>query len=178
MVRSRHDGRGESVMAHKMATADRTSASPQEGRVVETIKEELRTLIVSGRLPEGAPVPSEHELATRFGVNRNHTRLVLRDLAVEGYILRTRGRRSVVAPGATERDGASSLYGCTTIALLRPEPVTQFCQDVASGFTLRATEEGLQTVSYNLRFDDEKRVEFPQARAGAGAQRPCTLDTA
>lgn len=147
-------------MVSSTDTRNGSPGSRRDASVVESIKEDLRTQILTGRLREGATVPSEHELAARFGVNRNYTRLALRDLAQEGYILRARGRRSVVAPRAGKGGAAPSVYERPTVALVQPECMTRFCRDVMNGFMSRATQGGFQAIAYNLRFDDESELEF------------------
>ncbi len=63
----------------------------------EMVKEKLMAAIREGLLSEGAPVPSENELARQYSLNRHQARTILADLARSGYILRSQGRRSVVA---------------------------------------------------------------------------------
>lgn len=65
--------------------------------IYEFIKQELRKRIESGDLKVGARVPSEFELARDYGVSRNPTRQALRDLELEGYLVRLPGRGSFVA---------------------------------------------------------------------------------
>jgi GntR family transcriptional regulator len=56
----------------------------------------VRQQIVVGRLAPGTRLPSEGELATRWGVSLAPVRQALVDLAAEGYLDRTRGRGTVV----------------------------------------------------------------------------------
>jgi GntR family transcriptional regulator len=56
----------------------------------------VRQQIVVGRLAPGTRLPSEGELATRWGVSLAPVRQALVDLAAEGYLDRTRGRGTIV----------------------------------------------------------------------------------
>jgi len=57
----------------------------------------LRQEIAAGAPPPGARLPSEAELAARFGVNRHTLRRALESLAREGLLKIERGRGSFVA---------------------------------------------------------------------------------
>jgi GntR family transcriptional regulator len=70
--------------------------SPQTTRVpkVFLVRTEIDLLLAD--LTEGDPVPSERDLATRFGVARETVRQALRELLVEGRI-RRQGRGTVIS---------------------------------------------------------------------------------
>lgn len=53
------------------------------------VSDELQKLIVSGALAPGQALPSEQELADRFGVHRSTIREGLRQLENEGYLTRS-----------------------------------------------------------------------------------------
>jgi DNA-binding FadR family transcriptional regulator len=55
------------------------------------IAEELRVDITSGRFPVGGRLPTEAELAERFGVNRHTVRRGVAALAAEGLVEARRG---------------------------------------------------------------------------------------
>ncbi|GAB3924748.1 phosphonate metabolism transcriptional regulator PhnF [Microlunatus endophyticus] len=71
------------------------------------IAEELRADIVEGRLGTGARLPSENELAQRFGVNRQTARQAVTALAGEGLVEARRGSGTFVtgAPVHVHRIG-------------------------------------------------------------------------
>lgn len=56
----------------------------------------LRDAIVAGDLPVGAALPSEHELAARYGLGRHSVRRALAALAEEGLVETQAGRGSFV----------------------------------------------------------------------------------
>lgn len=61
------------------------------------LKEQVRRDIVSGLLLPGDRLPTERELEQRYGVSRITVRQALRDLMVEGLLVRQRGRGTFVA---------------------------------------------------------------------------------
>lgn len=66
----------------------------------QVVSKELQRLIVDGRLKPGEQLPSETELATRFGVNRSTIREGIRQLESEGLLRREGRKRLVIAiPG-------------------------------------------------------------------------------
>lgn len=61
-------------------------------QIAETLAEEIR----DGLLPEGARLPTEPELAGRFGVNRHTVRRAMGDLAERGLVRIEQGRGTFV----------------------------------------------------------------------------------
>lgn len=57
----------------------------------QSIAETLRTEIASGHFTPGDRLPTEAQLAARFGVNRHTVRAALADLATEGLVRSRRG---------------------------------------------------------------------------------------
>ena len=60
------------------------------------IADELAAEIGAGRLASGAQLPTESQLATRFGVNRHTVRRGLAELAQRGLVRATQGRGTFV----------------------------------------------------------------------------------
>jgi DNA-binding GntR family transcriptional regulator len=72
------------------------SPAPEYPKIVEALREPITT----GQLPPGSPVPSEGELAARFGVARNTLRRALTELERDGLVRVVPGKgRIVYAPG-------------------------------------------------------------------------------
>ncbi len=65
-------------------------------RVWSSIAECLTRYIVSGQLPSGSRIPSEHALATQFGVNRHTVRRALSSLASQGLVRMVHGSGTYV----------------------------------------------------------------------------------
>lgn len=63
------------------------------------IAERLRADIAAGAWPEGTRLPSEAELALRFGVNRHTVRRAVAALSGEGLLRADRGRGTFLAGG-------------------------------------------------------------------------------
>src|SRR5216683_1007161 len=60
---------------------------------------QLRSLITGGRLVPGQRLPSSRQLAEALKVSRNTVTFAIEQLAAEGYLGTSAGRRTVVAAG-------------------------------------------------------------------------------
>jgi GntR family transcriptional regulator len=69
----------------------------------EQIVRALRTLLVSGALPPGEPLPPVRQLATDLGLNHNTVAEAYRLLAKEGWVELRQGRGATVLPRAKPR---------------------------------------------------------------------------
>ncbi|WP_440638514.1 PLP-dependent aminotransferase family protein [Bradyrhizobium sp. PUT101] len=77
--------------------------------LVTQLTSQLRDLIASGRLGKGRALPSSRRLAGDLGVSRNTVTYAYEQLAAEGYIEASRGRRPVVTvDGGGRRIGAGA----------------------------------------------------------------------
>src|SRR3954470_2833692 len=63
------------------------------------LTDQLRGLITKGRLAPGQRMPSSRELAQSLGLSRNTASFAIEQLAAEGYVTLSAGRRPVVAEG-------------------------------------------------------------------------------
>lgn len=82
-----------------MLDIEKLSAPP----AYQVVSSEMRRHIMSGALQPGDPLPSEIELATRFGVNRSTVREGIRQLESDGLVRREgRKRLLVTIPGHAE----------------------------------------------------------------------------
>lgn len=70
---------------------------PEGGTVPKYYLAKIEVAALVDTLGEGAAVPSERELAARFGIARETVRQALQELLVEGRIRRRHGRVTVVA---------------------------------------------------------------------------------
>src|ERR1700754_3605854 len=64
----------------------------------DVVADELLRLIINGTFPVGGALPSESELATRFGVSRLTVREAIRSLVPTRVIDVQQGRSSLVNP--------------------------------------------------------------------------------
>jgi GntR family transcriptional regulator/MocR family aminotransferase len=63
------------------------------------LTDQLRILITKGRLAPGQRLPSSRQLAQSLGLSRNTASFAIEQLAAEGYVTLSAGRRPVVAEG-------------------------------------------------------------------------------
>ncbi len=63
------------------------------------LTDQLRRLITEGRLTPGQRLPSSRQLAQALGLSRNTASFAIEQLAAEGYVTLSAGRRPVVAEG-------------------------------------------------------------------------------
>ncbi len=134
-------------------------SEPDNLSVCERIKKGIKARVDGQGLSEGDVVASENELSKQFGVSRNLARQALRELELEGYLIRSRGRRSVIAP-ASHRTRGLPLDGSTTVAIAVQDQHCLHSRTVLDGFVSRLAEDRLQSVTYNLQFDLEDEVRF------------------
>lgn len=66
--------------------------------------------VVGGRLVPGEPIPSEADLASRFGVNRLTIREAISKLQAQGIVRTVPGRRSALNPVSQWTDIAAALF--------------------------------------------------------------------
>ncbi len=93
-------------------------------RLADGVLAELTGAILDGRLPEGAPLPSEARLAARFGVSKQVVREAIRQLAALGILEIGQGR-------------------ATRVRAMTSEPLARFWR-FAVGETARGLEEAVE----------------------------------
>ena len=74
----------------------------------QMVANRIRQQILSGAWANGHLLPSERDMAARFGVARNTLRGIIRQLEGEGLIESHPGRGSVVRPGRAEGRAAEA----------------------------------------------------------------------
>ena len=72
-----------------------SQANPRNTPAYRQVSDDLRRRIDAGEIREGEPLPTEGDLATRFGLHRSTIREGLRQLEQDG-LLRRQGKRLVV----------------------------------------------------------------------------------
>ena len=132
---------------------------PPDVPIYVYIKRELKNRIENGDLAEGARVPSELDLAREYGVSRNPTRQAMRDLEQEGYIVRSPGRGSFVAPKA-QRQRVLRVNAWRTVAFACPELECRYTRSVVRGFVQCAAEKGFHTMVYFQYFSNGAEIDF------------------
>jgi GntR family transcriptional regulator, phosphonate transport system regulatory protein len=120
--------------------------SPSGYSTWRLIAEELRREIISGTQAAGAKLPSEGELAERFGVHRNTVRQAVAALAAEHLVVSRRGSGTFIAEHTVfvHRIGARTRFsdslghrGSASLRLLEsadePEPPAEVAERLALG---------------------------------------------
>lgn len=125
----------------------------------EEIKRWLRGEIESGRLSQGDRVPSEYALVDQLGVGRSQARQALRELELEGYVVRRQGSGSFVAPNAGGGPVQVS-EAPATVAVAFPTYDSRYMRDVVEAFMARLFDAGYGVTNYNLQLDEEGETRF------------------
>ena len=123
------------------------------------IAEELRREIIGGSQAPGTRLPSEGELAERFGVHRNTVRQAVAALAAEHLVVSRRGSGTIVAEhtvlvhriGARTRFSDSlgrrgRAWGRLLESAIEPEPPAEIADRLALGGRPALRLETVQTV--------------------------------
>ncbi len=142
---------------------------PEGMAFYEFIKQELRREIDTGVLKEGDRVPSELELARDLNVSRSQTRLALRDLEMSGYLLRSPGRGSFVAP-ASNRAKQLGMRGFRMVAMASADFYSVYRRRVIESFSEHILDAGFRMLTYFLRLHDERELEFLEQSRNTGIE--------
>lgn len=142
---------------------------PKGTPVYEFIKQEVKRRIDTGALKEGDRVPSELELARDFGVSRGQTRLALRDLEMAGYLHRSPGRGSFVAP-VSNRAKQLGMRGFRMVAMASADFYSVYRRKVIESFGKQVLDKGFRTLTYFLRLHDERELEFLEESRKTGIE--------
>ncbi|WP_426413987.1 PLP-dependent aminotransferase family protein [Bradyrhizobium ganzhouense] len=95
----------------------------EEEGLVAQLTSQLRSLIATGRLAKGRALPSSRRLASDLGVSRNTVTYAFEQLAAEGYLEASHGRRPVVTIDSGERiEGADEAVSSVRSSKTRLSP--------------------------------------------------------
>ena len=92
-----------SVTPGHVDQASVSPAPPHFRPLYQQIKDAVVDGIASGQWPAGGAIPSEIELAARFGVSQGTVRKAVEALAVEGLLVRRQGKGTFVASHGESR---------------------------------------------------------------------------
>jgi DNA-binding FadR family transcriptional regulator len=150
------------------APRERSREKPQ------LIADELRTLIVSGRLVEGEMLGHEPDLVERFGVSRPSLREALRILEAEGLVSVVRGVRGGVI--VHEPDTRTTARTAALVLQARNVPLADVfeARTIIEPTAVRiiATSRGRKTAVRELRSllrDEDDAIEDPEKFGVANA---------
>lgn len=145
-------------------TGAKSAAATRGTPIYEEIKLEIKERIASGALQPGDRVSSEQDLARELQVSRSQTRQALRDLDMEGYLVRQPGRGSFVAPTHRHGRGAQARTELRTVTMALPagaiDRPSRHVRGMIQGFEERMKEHGYRAMVYRLDQDREAEVEF------------------
>lgn len=115
--------RVEVIMNQASLLAQNDDVSVKRVSVTTQIAVRLRKEIVAGVYKPGDSLPSERELAERFGVSRISIRHAIQELALEGWISVVQGKGATVLDfrGQLKIDAASSLLVSCPQVVVTPE---------------------------------------------------------
>ena len=155
----------------------------------KAVSAQIERAIVDGALPLGAALPTEQELAERFGVHRSTVREAIRQVEQEGLLQRREGRRLFVC-----LPGVHDLAPRATRLLLLQQTTFQELWELAMALeplaarlaAQRAEAQDLQQLQAHLHASDEGRdnddvalvrldVEFHALVGRASHNRALTL---
>lgn len=122
---------------------------PQQAKpLYAAIMEHLRQRITAGDWAEGTKLPSETSLIKEFEVSRTTARKALDDLEAEGYVTRSQGKGSFVAPMANWGRGTAAPDGPpNTLALTVYETeIARHQKPISKGFMQQALNLGYLAV--------------------------------
>ena len=80
--------------------AERAESAPSFSPLYQQIKSLLVTGLETGQWQPGQPIPSETELAARFGVSQGTVRKAIDEMAAENLLVRRQGKGTFVATHA------------------------------------------------------------------------------
>ena len=136
----------------------------------DEIRERLKRRIEAGELSAGSLLQSEHELAQESGVGRSQARKALLELELEGYIIRSKGKRSVVAPPENRRVPAGVVGNENVVAIALPEYYSIYLRCILNALISRLSREGYQTIAYHLKLHDGGEVRFLRQVRASGVR--------
>ncbi len=122
------------------------------------IVEELRASIGDGRLEAGQQLPSENELAERFGTSRPTVRRAIALLKAEGLVITEQGRGAFVRPKASVR------------LVVTGENFRRHRREKVSGFSAQVREHGQVPEQRVLEAGSVRVPEDVAARLGVEAE--------
>src|SRR5947199_761117 len=76
--------------------------------LIRQLTDQLRLLITGGRLAPGQRLPSSRHLAQALNASRNTVSFAIEQLAAEGYVSLSAGRRAQVAAGLSLDSGKTA----------------------------------------------------------------------
>ncbi|WP_235031591.1 FadR/GntR family transcriptional regulator [Geminicoccus flavidas] len=137
----------------------------------QAVSRTLERLIMSGQLKQGEALPSETELAGRFGVNRSTVREGIRQLEAQGLLRRDGRKRLLVS-----RPGQAELAPSASRAMLLEQVTFRELWEVALALEPLAAGLAAERHQHELLQRLEANLEETEAAIAAGRSM-VALDT-
>lgn len=128
--------------------------SPKQPPKYMMLKQEILSWIASGQIRPDEQMPSEHEIAARYGLSRQTVRQALGELEKEGWLYRVQGKGTFVAQPQPKVQAARDIR---MIAM-----VTTYISDYIFPHIVRGAESALRSRGYSLTLsstDNDKEKE-------------------
>jgi GntR family transcriptional repressor for pyruvate dehydrogenase complex len=126
-----------------------------KGNIIAQAADEIRRLVRGNRLPEGARLPSEHELCERLHISRSSVREALRVLEAVGLVEKIQGKgvfvRKQRPPSISERYPPKAMQEAGPIVLLMRKMLEPKCAELAAVRAGRREIEALEAELASLR---------------------------
>jgi GntR family transcriptional regulator of arabinose operon len=135
--------------------------------VYEDLKQQLKARIETGEWASGHRLPSEYELVKQLGIGRHRARQALRELEVEGYIVRKQGSGSYVLP-ASDRTPAIKVAGKEAVAMFFPRYICRYSRQVVDGFMRHMADADRRIIMYNVSGEAPAERESLRATVDSG----------
>jgi GntR family transcriptional regulator len=119
--------------AHPFSANDAPEVPPTFSPLYRQIKELLLRALDAGEWRPGAMIPSESELAARFGVSQGTIRKAIDEMAAENLLMRRQGKGTFVVTHTDPRTSYRFLRLASNDGNVRPtRSIPLFCHDTAA----------------------------------------------
>lgn len=129
------------------------SSTPIRSQLKELLLQEIR----EGRFRPGRRIPSEREIAERYGISRGSVRESISELLNSGLLFRTVGRGTFVSPGASSTTPDRRATDPQNIAFIISENIFHFVQTgynkILGGVQEVSTAQGWRLLFHTLGDD-------------------------
>lgn len=142
---------------------------------IDPVREHLLEAIDSGALPTGSRLPTERELAARFGVSRAAVRQTMTILEAESRVVRQVGRGTFVAPSPAPAPQPATPRDTSPAKLLEARNVIEV--KVVELVVLNATGRDLEQIARAAAALDGLEDPIAFERADAAFHRQIALAT-
>jgi len=119
-------------------------------RAYESVAHELLVLILGGHLAVGDRLPSERQLAARFGVSRPTVREALGVLEARGLVVTRKGSGTFVAGREAPDEGAEGPPDDSPVDLMETRLVLEVAVARLAGRRARLDREGMEQVRVSV----------------------------